>query len=370
MPVPTDPPARLDCRADTGFAAWLAAHPGTVALTTYQAGKVVLVGGDGARVTVLARDYPKPMGLAVAGPQLVLATRHEVVVLADAPLLAPDFLPGQPGRYDALYLPRVRYWTGDLNVHDVGVGPDGPWVTATRFGCLARLAHRHSLEPAWRPPFVSETAPEDRCHLNGLAMAGGRPRYVTCLGETDTAGGWRANKAAGGVVVDVADGSVRLRGLSMPHSPRWHDGRLWVLDSGRGELCAADPGAGTRAVVAALPGYLRGLCLVGPFALVGLCQIRERHIFGGLPVQERHARLVCGVAVVDTRTGTTVGMLEFTAGCTELFDVVWLPGVRRPMLLNPAHPAHAEAVTAPDFSYWLRPTGEAIPTGASISGQT
>lgn len=346
---------RIECRADDGFAAWLAGMNGCVALTTYQAGKVVLVGWDGQRVTVLARDYLKPMGLFVDGPRLLLATRHEVLLLADAPALARDFRLDDPGRYDALYLPRVRYWTGDLNVHDVAVGIDGPWITATRFSCLARLSHHYSFVPAWNPTFVSEVVPEDRCHLNGLALVDGQPRYVTCLGATDAVGGWRAGKADGGVMVDVADGSVRLRGLSMPHSPRWHEGRLWLLDSGRGEMLRADPGAGRREVVCGLPGYLRGLGFVGPYALVGLCQIRERHIFGGLPVQQMHPRLVCGVAVVDTRRGATVGLLEFTSGCTEVFEVAWVAGVRRPMLLNPAHPSQAEAFTAPGFSYWLRP---------------
>jgi uncharacterized protein (TIGR03032 family) len=353
--TPADPPARIDCRVDDGFAGWLAGTDGSLILTTYQAGKVVLVGWDGRQVTILPRDFPKPMGLAVDGPRLLLATRHEVLLLADAPALAPDFRPDDPGRYDALYLPRARYLTGDLNVHDVAVGRDGPWVTATRFSCLARLSHHYSFAPAWRPPFVSAVVPEDRCHLNGLCTVDGRPRYVTCLGETDSPGGWRAGKAAGGVVVDVAGGSVVARGLSMPHSPRWHAGRLWVLDSGRGELAAVDPAAGTREAVCGLPGYLRGLCLVGPWALVGMCLVRERHIFGGLPVQDRYPRLVCGVAVVDVRTGGTAGLLEFTAGCEELFEVGWLPGVRRPMLLNPSHPAQAEAFTAPDFSYWLRP---------------
>lgn len=346
---------RIECRVDEGFASWLAGMNGCVILTTYQAGKVVLVGWDGQQVTVLARDFPKPMGLAVDGPRLLLATRNEVVLLADAPALARDFKLEEPGRYDALYLPRVRYLTGDLNVHDVAVCSDGPWVTATRFSCLARLSHAYNFVPAWQPPFVSDVVPEDRCHLNGLAMVGGRPKYVTCLGTTDTPGGWRTGKAGGGVVVDVADGSVRLRDLSMPHSPRWAEGKLWLLDSGRGELLRADPTAGTRDVVCGLPGYLRGLCLVGPYALVGLCQIREKHIFGGLPVQQKYEKLLCGVALVDARTGSRVGLLEFTAGCTEVFDAAWLPGVRRPMLLNPYHPAQVEAFTAPTFSYWLRP---------------
>jgi uncharacterized protein (TIGR03032 family) len=356
MTEPTpDAPSRIECRVDEGFAAWLAGMNGSIALTTYQAGKVVLLGWDGCQVTLLARDYPKPMGLAVDGPRLLLANRDEVLLLSDAPELARDFNPEEPGRYDALYLPRVRYLTGDLNVHDVAIGSDGPWITATRFSCLARLSQAYSFVPAWHPPFVSDVVPEDRCHLNGLAMADGLPRYVTCLGTTDTPGGWRLGKADGGVVVDVTDGSVRLRGLSMPHSPRWHNGQLWLLDSGRGELVRANPIAGTREVVCGLPGYLRGLCFVGTYALVGLCQIRERHIFGDLPVQQSEQKLLCGVVAVDVRSGVTVGLLEFTGGCSEVFDIAWLAGVRRPMMLNPTHPAQTDAFTAPRFSYWLRP---------------
>jgi uncharacterized protein (TIGR03032 family) len=184
----------------------------------------------------------------------------------------------------------------------------------------------------------------------------GRPKYVTCLGETDTVGGWRANKAHGGVVLDVDSGAVVLRGLAMPHSPRWHHNQLWLLNSGAGELWAADPATGKHVVICALPGYRRGLCLLGPYALVGLCKIRERHIFGGLPVQQRCERLLCAIAVIDLRNGQTVGMLEFTRGCEELFDIQFLPGVHRPMILNRERDAGREAFPAPDFAYWLRPS--------------
>ncbi len=351
-PSPAD---YLDCRADDGFAAWLAGFGGSVAVTTYQAGKVVLVGWDGARVSVLPRHFDKPMGLAVDWPRAALATRHELALFADAPLLARDYLEGQPGRYDALLLPRASYWTGDLNAHDVAFGSDGVWFAATRFGCLARPSAGYCFEPAWRPPFVSATVPEDRCHLNGVAMEGGRPRFVTCLGATDTPGGWRETKAFGGVVVDVDSGAVALGGLAMPHSPRLHGGALWVLNSGAGELLRLGA-SGRPVVVAALPGYLRGLAFAGGHALVGLCQVRERHIFGGLPVQQRFPRLLCGVALVDLLGGQVAGLFEFTAGCQEVYDVQLLPGVRRPMLLNRDKDAVRDAFPAPGFAYWLRPS--------------
>ena len=362
----------IGCAISDAFAAWVARLDGSLAVTTYQAGKVALVGWDGRQVTLLMRDFDKPLGLVVAQPDasvgssapaaLALATRHEVTFFADAPLLAHDYLEQQPGRYDALYLPRATFHTGDCNAHDLAFDAAGElWVANTRFGCLSRVSRAFSFEPLWKPPFVSEVVPEDRCHLNGLAVVDGRPKYVTCLGATDTPGGWREGKAAGGVVVDVEANEVVLRGLSMPHSPRWnpHDGRLWLLNSGAGEVWRVDPRTGAHDVVATLPGYLRGLCFAGPHhAVVGLCQIRERHIFGGLPVQERFPKLLCALAVIDARSGGTVAMLEFTSGVQELFDVRLLPGTRRPMILNLQKDATRQAFTAPQFSYWLRPSNE------------
>lgn len=317
-----------------------------------------MVGWDGRQLTLLMRQFDKPLGLDCSGNCLVLATRHEITVFANAPLLAAEYLPDQPGRYDALYLPRVTYQTGDLNTHDVAICDGQLLVANTRFSCLARVSEQYSFEPVWQPPFVSDLVPEDRCHLNGIAVADGRPRWVTAHGATDTPGGWRAGKADGGVVVDVEAGQIVLDGLSMPHSPRWHEGRLWVLNSGAGELLAWEPGSRRPDVVCVLPGYLRGLCFVGPYAVIGLSKIREKHIFGGLPIQRRFDQLQCGVVVVDLRSATPIGMFEFTAGCEELYEVRFLPGVRRPMIVNLERSAAREAFTNPDSSFWLRPQAD------------
>ena len=374
----------IECAISDAFLAWMSQAGGSIVLTTYQAGKVAMIGWDGRQVTLLMRQFDKPMGLAVdvSAPalnrstpghdrglsgnapgvtRLALATRHDIVILADAPLLAPDYLETQRGRYDALYLPRASHHTGDINVHDLAFGRDGLWLVNTRFCCLAHPSDAYSFVPVWKPPFVSEIVPEDRCHLNGLALIDGRPKYVTCLGETDVVGGWRAGKATGGCVVDVESNQVLARGFAMPHSPRWHDGKLFFLNSGAGELCVLDVRSGRHEVICALPAYLRGLGFAGPYALVGMCQIREKHIFGNLPVQTRHPKLLCGVNVIDLRSGRSVAMLEFTRGCQELFEVQFLPGVRRPMILNLQKDATRDAFTAPQFSYWLRPSNEIPP---------
>ncbi|MBF2073360.1 MAG: TIGR03032 family protein [Synechococcales cyanobacterium C42_A2020_086] len=346
----------LSCTADEGFINWLSQAAGSLLITTYQAGKVLLVGWNGQQVTLLARQFTKPMGVALAGDRLALTTKHEVLLFANARPLAASYLDDQPGRYDALYLPRSTYFTGDLNFHDIAFGEAGLWLVNTRFSCLATLSPDFSFVPRWHPAFISELAPEDRCHLNGLAMVAGQPKYVTALGETDTVGGWRTTQATGGILIDVDSDEILLRGLSMPHSPRWYRDRLWLLNSGTGALWQVNPATGETQEVCALPGFGRGLSLVGNHALVGLSQMRERQIFGALPLQERFPRLICGVAVVDLSTGAVVGQLEFPSGCQELYDVKFLPGIYRPSLLSPSQPASREAFTAPEFAYWLRPS--------------
>ena len=181
----------IRCEVSSSFPDWLQAAGGSIVLTTYQAGKVGMIGWDGRQVTLLFRDFPKPMGLDVDGPRLLLATRQHLIELGNDRLLAHEFLEGQPGRYDALFLLRTVHATGGLDVHDVGHGLDGPWMVNTRFSCLAGTSRDHSFVPRWQPPFLSDLVPEDRCHLNGLAMGDGVPRFVTAHGETDTVGGWR-----------------------------------------------------------------------------------------------------------------------------------------------------------------------------------
>lgn len=358
QPLETTEPIRVECTATAGFEAWLAQSGGSLAVSTYQAGKVAMIGYAAGQVTLLMRQFDKPLGLAADGNRLALATRYDLVLLANDALLAYEYLEGQPGRYDALYLPRATFHTGDLHTHDIVLQGDDVLVVNTRFSCLARVSPSYSFVPVWKPKFVTDLVPEDRCHLNGLALRDGRPRYVTALGVTDAPGQWREKKASGGVLIDIVSDEVILGGLSMPHSPRWYDGRLWVLNSGTGELLEVDEARGQATAVCGLPGYVRGLTFVGSYALVGLSKIREKHIFGGLPIQQRGIPLRCGVAVVDVRSGSPVGMFEFTSGCEELYDVLFLPGIRRPMILNLEKPAVREAISNPESSYWLRASKE------------
>ena len=310
-----------------------------LAFTTYQSGKLFLVGlQPNGRLSIFERSFNRAMGLCASPQTLFLSTLFQLWRFDNA------LEPGQAYQgYDRLYVPQVACTTGDLDVHDIAVDAKGRIVFVnTLFSCLATVSETHSFTPLWRPPFISKLAAEDRCHLNGLALKDGRAAYVTAVSRADVADGWRDRRTGGGVVVDVAASEVVLEGLSMPHSPRWHDagdgGRLWLLDSGTGWFGHADLERGRFERVAFCPGYARGLAFHGRFAVIGLSKPRENRTFTGLPLDEelvrRDAEPRCGLMVVDLRSGDAVHWLRIEGVVEELYDVAVLPGVRRPMALG------------------------------------
>jgi uncharacterized protein (TIGR03032 family) len=315
-------------------------------VSTYQAGKLFVVGAPKGELTLSFHNFEQAMGIAVKHDRIAVGTRSQVWFLRGAPDIAPRLEPA--GRYDACFLARTAHFTGDVHGHELAWGAPHPrplspegrgeqelWVVNTSFSCLCTLHADYSFVPRWRPRLISALAAEDRCHLNGLAMAEGQPLYVTALAETDTPAGWRPNKATSGCLIHVPTGETVARGFAMPHSPRVHRGRVWLLDSGTGRLVTIDPGTGRVETVIELPGYTRGLAFHGAFAFVGLSKIRETSTFGGMPIAERRQELKCGVGIVDVGGGGLVAHLEFQSGVEEIFAVQVLPGVRCPAISGP-----------------------------------
>lgn len=334
----------------TSLAELLTALGASVLVTTYQAGRVVVVRAEAGQVNTHLRSFQTPMGVALDGRRLALGTQTAVWEFHDQPAAARKLEPA--GRHDALFLPRAIHVTGRIAGHEMEYGAGGElWVVNTRFSCLCTLDRAHSFTPRWRPPFVTALDTSDRCHLNGLALEGGAPKYVTALGATDNNAAWRAAKASGGVLLDVPSGEFVARGLSMPHSPRVYRDRLWVCESGAGTLGVVDPASGRYEAVAAVPGFTRGLDFLGHFAFVGLSQVRETALFSGIPITDRLPveERRCGLWVIDLRSGQTVAFLRFDAGVQEVFAVRVLPGARFPDLMDDVNDATtAESFVLPD----------------------
>lgn len=294
------------------------------------------------QLTLAFHQFDRAMGIAVKPGTIAVCTRKEVWFLRGAPDIAAKLQP--PGRYDACFLARTSHFTDDLQAHEAAwinpvgdetqVGGSEFWIVNTRFSCLCALHPHYSFAPRWRPAFISALRPEDRCHLNGLAVVNGLPRYVTALAETDTPAGWRAVKHNGGCLLEVPGGQLVARGLSLPHSPRVAGDKLFFLHSGKGELALVDPKQGQVTSVAAVPGIARGLAIHGDYAFIGLS--RARPTLEGVPVVADREKLQCGLCVIDLRTGGVVADLRFTAGLEEVFDVQVLPGMVSPFISGPA----------------------------------
>lgn len=307
----------------------------SVLISTYQAGKIVSLGVAEERLTLSFHNFDRPMGMAVDAAQqkLAVAARDKVWMLRNAPDVAAQLAPA--GSYDAYLLARSAHLTGEIQAHEMAWCGEQLWVVNTLFSCLCTLDNHHSFVPRWQPRFISSLAPEDRCHLNGLAVADGKPRYVTAMAETDEAAGWRPRKAETGCLIDVQSGETVARGFAMPHSPRIYAGRVLLLDSGRGRLVAVDPTNGQADTIAQFPGYTRGLAIHGHTAMVGLSRIRETATFGGVPIAADRERLKCGVALIDLRNGKLLGQFEFQDGVEEIFDVTFLPEIRQAAMRGP-----------------------------------
>ncbi|WP_293328985.1 TIGR03032 family protein [Parvibaculum sp.] len=326
---PAKPKTQISC--SRGFSDWMAQNNLSFGFTSYQSGRLYLVGRlPRGRISFHERHFVRAMGVAATPQRLYLANHFQIWRMENI-LPANASVDG----FDRNYVPRNAQTTGDLDVHELGVDKNGRIIFVnTKYSCLATPSLTHSFRPIWKPPFISRLAPEDRCHLNGLAMQDGEPRYVTAVCKSDIVTGWRDRRAEGGCIIDVTTDRIVTEKLSMPHSPRLHNGKLWVLNSGRGELCTVDPDTGALEAVAFLPGFLRGLAFAGPYAFVGLSLPRDGS-FSGLELDgelaRRDAEPWCGVQVVDTRTGDIVQWIRLTGEVRELFDVFVLPGVRNPM---------------------------------------
>jgi uncharacterized protein (TIGR03032 family) len=303
----------------------------SVLISTYQTGHLVVVAARQGRLVVTFHQFERAMGIAVKPGAIAVCTRKEVWFLRDAPDIAAKLQP--LGQHDACFLARTTHFTGDIEAHEAAWVGGEFWVVNTLFSCLAALHPHYSFAPRWRPPFVSALRPEDRCHLNGLAVVDGQPGYVTALAETDSPAGWRAVKRDGGCLIEVPSGRSLVRGLALPHSPRMDGDQIFFLHSGQGELAVAHSLTGQVTAVASLPGVARGLGLHGGFAFVGLS--RARPTLEGVPIAARRDELRCGLWVVDLRTGAVAAHLEFSTGVEEIFDVQLLPGIVSPYVSGP-----------------------------------
>lgn len=317
-----------------GLGMWLRERGGSLAFSTYQSSRLLfLFAGENDRTEAQERIVGSAMGLAIDQNAMWVANKEQVWRFSN---VGPRKIKDQA--WQAVYMPRKGYFLGGCDTHDIVAGAafgETRYELAfvnTLYSCIAAIDAHYGFRPLWKPDFITALSPEDRCHLNGMGTRDGELAYVTLCGRHDTPFGWKAVKNGGGCVVDIRSNEVLAQGLSMPHSPRWHKDRLWLLNSGDGDFGYLD---GDRFVPVVLcAGFARGLCFVGDYAIIGLSKLRDNTFSSGLDIKNRleklHVQQRCGLIVVDLNSGKVVHWLTIDGAVTELYDVAFLPGITRP----------------------------------------
>ncbi len=326
----------------------------TISLSTYQAGKLIFISAlDAHTVTQLPRNFAKPMGIALKDDLMAVASLGEVSLFKNLPELAWDY-PNQPKTYDALYFPRATYHTGMVDMHDVAFSNEGIIGVNTQYSCICKINENYSFTPFWQPHYITKLAPQDRCHLNGMAMHEGEPLYVSALSQTDTPDGWRAHKTDGGVLIHVPTNKIVVDGLAMPHSPRYYDGKVYVLLSASGQLLCYDPEKNTSDIVADLGGFVRGMSKVDNYLFIGLSKIRKTSKgFKDLPIADKANS--AGVIIFDMNIKEIVAFIIYESSVDEIYDVKTIKNTKRPGIVTPQKKVHNFAVSFPNASFWKIP---------------
>lgn len=317
----------------------------TILMSTYQSGKIMIMGQHNDKFDIRYKEFPRPMGMYAKSGKIWAGLGHGIYQFTNFNGVTSKLENGKT--YDACYLPQSIHFTADIDIHEMEYCDDRLYFVNTKFSCLCIKDENTSFKPIWKPPFITLLQPLDKCHLNGFCTRDGKPRYVTALGSNDNPLGWRDTKANGGILMDITTNEILARGLSMPHSPRWHQEKLYLLESGTGAISYYDFEIKKIIEIATVPGFTRGLDIVGDFAFIGVSKVRESATFSGLPITKLPKR-VSGVWIVNIKTGKIVSFIEFTNGIDEVFAISVVPHTKMEMFDFNSEYSKSNYIIAPE----------------------
>jgi len=327
----------------------------SIALSTYQAGKIVTISPhpDNEKLISLPRSFVKPMGISIQGDRMVISTKDEVITFQNSKDLATHY-PNKQNTYDNLWVPRQTFYTGQVDMHDIAFGKDAIYAINTSFSCICKIDGIYNFTPVWKPPFLDQYAQGDLCHLNGLVLQNGLPKYTTALGTTNTPGGWRENIVNDGVLMDVENNSILLEGLSMPHSPKIYNDELYLLMSASGEFIKVNIENKSYEVVKKFDGFCRGLSIYKDYAFIGFSKLRKNSsTFAKLKFSDKAN--FAGIKIVHLPTRSLVGEITYQTSVDEIYEVCVLPEALRPNILNTQAEIHKYSLATPNSTFWAKP---------------
>jgi uncharacterized protein (TIGR03032 family) len=353
-------PGTFRIKCTPGIPALLFQLKATIAISTYQAGKVIFLSAPTPqRLIQLPRSFPKPMGIGLCNNNqtLALALRDSVVIFQNSAELAWHY-PAKPQTYDALYLPRMAYLTNPLDIHDLDWVGEDLMAVNTLFSCIIKLSASYNFEVVWKPPFITHIASEDRCHLNGLAAENSELKYATAFSASNTPMGWKDTIPNSGIIIDIPTGEIIATDLAMPHSPKIILGNLYVLLSATGQVMQVDRDDGTLTEVTRIKGFVRGMAYEQGYLFVAHSKIRrDSSSFGKLQLQDQESP--AGITVIQLNTGAIIGEINYADSVEEIYDLRILSDIIRPNILNNQKEESKLAISTPGKTYWGRPQNQA-----------
>jgi uncharacterized protein (TIGR03032 family) len=324
---------------------------GTIMLTTYQTGKVIMISSDGENISQLVRDFDRPMGVAFFGDMMAMALRTNISFFKDSKILAKTY-PKKENIYDVMYYPVAQNITSYIDTHDICFSRQGLVAVNTSYSCLVKVDGTNSFDVIWKPPFIEEFKSGDSCHLNGVCTDENHDiRYVTAFGQTTKPGGWRLNKLIGGFLYDIKEEKYLCENLAMPHSPRIYKDKLYVLLSATEELIKVDRVTGEKETIVKVDGFIRGLSFKDKYAFIGVSKLRKSHTFGDLPIAKK--KLHAGLVVIDLDTKEKVAEIFYDGTLEEIYDVHFIPDAKKVNIMNHQMIQTNPAILTPQFSHWI-----------------
>ena len=328
----------------------------SIAISTYQAGKVVFISAkDENSLVQLPRNFEKAMGIAEDSQKdkIAIACKDEVIVFRNSQDLAA-FYPNAPNKYDALYLPRNTFHTGAIDIHDLNFGNNGElYAVNTLFSSIVKIDDNYNFTPFWSPPQINKITSEDKCHLNGMAMHNGEPKYATAFNDGNTPQSWRDKITETGVIYNIEKNKIIANGLAMPHTPRIYNGELYVLLSATGELVKINKENGTYDVVVKIGGFVRGMSLHKDYLFIGQSKLRKNSsTFGKLPFAKDANQ--AGIVIIHLPTASIAGKITYLTSLDEIYDIHILADKTRPNILNTLTEDYKEGLSIPKTTFWKR----------------
>ncbi|MEA3354462.1 MAG: TIGR03032 family protein [Campylobacterota bacterium] len=338
----------------------------SLAVTSYQSARLILIRSDGNTIDTNLKTFPRPMGIYADKDRITLGTFNQVLEFKRSDDILENIKSGSldsTGNFskkvlekdkeemeklreqrdkeieeikqaDSLYLHRASLTTGMINIHDIAWGDEGLWVVNSTFSCLSTLSPNNSFIARWKPEFISELVPEDRCHLNGMAMLEGRPKYVTTFNMEDSKDSWSQGRIDYGTLIDIDTNEILIEGMIMPHSPKVYKDDVYVCESGLGVVWRYNPKTKEKTEVVKLQGFTRGLYFYGGIMFVGLSQVRASEIKNPTPLSIEYDETYAGVWMINLETNEEIGHIKFDGDVDQIYDIAVIPGSTMPELLD------------------------------------